>query len=60
MLDFFADVFSRYWFVFVLLLLGGGASATSDQPGLRRQAARVIAFAASIFVLLGVLGILLR
>jgi hypothetical protein len=60
LLDIFADVFSRYWFVFVLLLLAGGAAATSDQPGLRRQVARVLAYGAAIFVLLGVFGLLLR
>ena len=59
-MEFFADIFSRYWFVFVILLRVGGASATSSRISRRRIVARAMAVVAALFLVLGLVAILLE
>lgn len=59
-MDFFAETFSRYWFVFVILLLVGGVAATSARQSRRRLVARLSVIVAGLFIVLGLLALLLE
>ena len=59
MLEFFAVNFSKFWFVFVLLLIAGGAAATSQRRSRSRLVGQLIALGSAVFILIGVTGLLL-
>lgn len=59
-MDFFADVFSKYWFVFVLMVLVGGVPATGRRTGYVGLVARFVILSAATFILIGVIGLLIR
>jgi hypothetical protein len=59
-LDFFADVFSKYWFVLCLALLVAGTGWTSSVQGRRIVIGKIVAVAAAVMILLGLIGLLMR
>jgi hypothetical protein len=58
--NFFADIFSKYWFVFCLAVLVAGTASTSSVSGRRVVVAKVVAVFATGMIILGLLGLLLQ
>ena len=58
-MTFFAEIFSKYWFVLCLAVLVAGTMSTATVSSRRRGVARIVAVAASVMILLGVIGLLL-
>ena len=59
-MQFFADFFSKYWFVLCLALLVAGTGWTSSVQGRRIVIGKIVAVAAAVMILLGLIGLLMR
>ena len=56
MLEFFAEAFSRYWFVFILAVIVTRATGRGRQSRRRVLVGRTVTVAAAAFIVLGLIG----
>ena len=59
-MEFFADVFSKYWFALFLALLVARTGWTSSVQGRRIVIGKIVTVAAAVMILLGLIGLLMR
>jgi len=58
-LDFFADAFSRYWFVFALAMIVGSSLRRGRSSRRRRIVGNILLVGSGLFSVVGIVGMVI-